>query len=211
MSAPGCVLDATLVDGEGTVPDEVPRVTIITPTIEGREELLAEAAASVQAQTEECAHLIFLDTERIGPAHARNHLLALVQSEWVGFLDDDDVLDPTHVEALMALLANGGPHADLAWPRCRTLFAEGQPVVRIFQPIRGAGDIAGMLRGGRNWIPVTVLARTEAVRQAGGFHSADRYEDWSLWARMHALGHRFVHLPQATWTYRFLGDNRTHS
>lgn len=193
-----------------TLPDEVPRVTILTPTIEGREHLLAEAAVSVQAQSEECAHLIYLDTKREGPAVCRSRMLALVQSEFVGFLDDDDLLDETHVEALMALLANGGPHADLAWPRCRTLFAEGQPVVRIFQPIRGAGDIAGMLRGGRNWIPVTVLARTEAVRQAGGFHSADRYEDFELWRRMHQAGMRFEHLPRVTWTYRFLGENRTH-
>lgn len=186
----------------------VPRVTILTPTIEGREELLTEACLSVIAQTEEVAHLVLLDTERIGPAAARNLLLDRVQSEWVGFLDDDDLLDATHVEALMALL--DGSECDLAWPRCRTVFADGVPIIRIAQGLRP--DYAQLVRpGARNFIPVTVIARTESIRAAGGFDPADRYEDYELWCRMLRLGQRFVHHPHATWTYRFLGENRTHA
>lgn len=187
--------------------EAVPRVTILTPTIEGREELLAEAAASVQEQTEDCAHLIWLDAERRGPAWCRSRMLGLVQSEWVGFLDDDDLLDPSHVEALMALLEDGD--ADLAWSRCRTLFAEGVAHVRIAQGLRP--NYSDLLRpGARNFIPVTVLARTESVLRAGAFNPDDRYEDYELWCRMLRQGQRFVHLPLATWTYRFLGGNRTH-
>lgn len=216
MLAEGLTLDqesrmaAIAEEDRPTTLQGVPRVTILTPTIEGREELLVEAALSVRSQTEEAAHLIYLDTEHRGPAWCRNQLLERVQSEWVGFLDDDDLLDPEHVEALMALLDNGGPHADLAWSRCRTEFAPGVPPVHILQPIRGTSDLVGMFRRGRNWIPVTVLARTESIRAAGGFDPADRYEDYELWQRMHLLGQRFVHLPRATWTYRFLGANRTH-
>jgi glycosyltransferase involved in cell wall biosynthesis len=188
--------------------EEVPRVTILTPTIEGREELLAEAAASVQMQTEEVAHMVWLDTDKMGPAWCRSRMLSLVRSEWVGFLDDDDLLDPGHVEALMALLEDGG--ADLAWSRCRTTFAEGVAHVRITQGLRP--NYSDLLRpGARNFIPVTVLARTESVLRAGAFDPADRYEDYELWCRMLRQGQRFVHLPHATWTYRFLGGNRTHA
>lgn len=190
--------------------EAVPRVTILTPTIEGREELLVEAVQSVRAQTEEVAHFVYLDTERQGPAVGRNLLLERVQTEWVGFLDDDDLLDAEHVETLMALLSNGGEPPDLAWSRCRTFFADGVHPIRIAQGLRP--DYAQLLRpGARNFIPVTVIARTEAVRAAGGFDPADRYEDYALWCRMLRQGRRFVDHPHVTWTYRFLGENRTHA
>lgn len=208
---PAGVAPLSLVGDADATPtlEDVPRVTILTPTIEGREGLLVEAVESVRAQTEEVAHLVYLDTQRQGPALARNLLLERVQTEWVGFLDDDDLLDAEHVETLMALLADGGAPPDLAWSRCRTFFADGVHPIRIAQGLRP--DYSQLLRpGARNFIPVTVIARTEAVRAAGGFDPADRYEDYALWCRMLRQGRRFVDHPHVTWTYRFLGENRTH-
>jgi cellulose synthase/poly-beta-1,6-N-acetylglucosamine synthase-like glycosyltransferase len=65
------------------------------------------------------------------------------------------------------------------------------------------------MRGGRNVIPVTVVARREAILDAGGFQPMDRFEDYALWLRMLELGHRFAYVKRETWTYRFLGGNRT--
>jgi glycosyltransferase involved in cell wall biosynthesis len=191
--------------GTGATPHDasVPRVSILTPTIEGREELLAEAAESVQRQTEEVAHLVYLDTERLGPATCRNRMLDLVTSEYVGFLDDDDLIDPTHVAALMAMMVNGEGRPDLAWSRCRVWYAEGVWAPRIPQGIRP--DYNALLHGGRNFIPVTVIARTDSIRAAGGFDPGDRYEDYELWRRMLSAGQRFAYLPIETWTYRFFG------
>lgn len=185
------------------------RVTMITPSLPERGDLLHEARLSVGTQTEPVRHLSMVDVAGVGPAAIRNKLLDLVETPFVGFLDDDDILDPEHVEVLMALLENGRSLADMAWSRCRTYFAPGVPVVHVLQPMRL--DYDAMFRAGRNWIPVTVLARTESVRQAGCFDPADRYEDFELWRRMHAAGMRFAHHPYVTWTYRFLGENRTHT
>lgn len=183
------------------------RVSIITPTVPGREALLVEAVESVRAQTEEVAHHVILDSEREGPAASRNRVLDLVTTEWVGFLDDDDLLDATHVASLMAMLANGEGPPDLAWSRCRVWAAEGVWAPRIPQGVRP--DYNALLRGGRNMIPVTVIARTESVLAAGGFDPGDRYEDYELWRRMLAAGQRFAYLPVETWTYRFFGESRT--
>jgi hypothetical protein len=51
-----------------------------------------------------------------------------------------------------------------------------------------------------------VLARTDAVRAAGGFQAhpdehGDPCEDWGLWLAMHRLGASFYHLPQKTWQW----------
>jgi glycosyltransferase involved in cell wall biosynthesis len=181
-------------------------VTIITPTIEGRELLLAEAAASVQAQTESVVHFIRCDTRRRGPAMARNDVLEMVQTPFVGFLDDDDLLDPEHVESLMRLFAQGSALPDLAWSRCR-VETSGVATFALHQPIRP--DYQQLARGGRNFIPVTVIARTASIRAVGGFDPLARYEDYDLWCRMLHAGQRFAHLPVTTWTYRMAAGNRT--
>jgi glycosyltransferase involved in cell wall biosynthesis len=180
------------------------RVSVLTPTREGREARLVEAIESVAAQTlPPEAHLVMLDADREGPAVARNALLAVAETPLVAFLDDDDLLDPDHLERLVSRLAR--EEADVAWSYCRT---EGVDAVRVPRP-RNDREFETLMRGGRNCVPVTVVARAEAIRAAGGFDPRDRYEDYSLWMRLLRLGAVFSCERRETWTYRFLGENRT--
>lgn len=174
-------------------------MTILTPTIAGRESLLAECKASVADQTRPSRHMTSLDFERRGPASTRNALLRAVTTPWVAFLDDDDLLDPHHVETLLA----HSDGADVAVPHCRFDGRE-LPARYCNRPF----DRAALRRHGI--FPITVLARTSAVRDAGCFDPADRYEDWSLWNRMADGGAVFRVVPEVTWTYRLAGgDHRT--
>lgn len=180
---------------------------IITPSLPERAELLAECAASVAAQTIACAHHVYLDHARHGPAIIRNTIMTRLSCEWVGFVDDDDLIDPDHVETLLGAVCGDGHAygADLAFSWYRS---QGAPET---ERIEAWDDYAyGVMLGGRNLIPVTVIARREAVLEAGGFHPEDRYEDYSLWMRMLANGSTFHAVSRETWTYRMLGGNRTH-
>jgi hypothetical protein len=198
-----------------------PRVTVVTPMMSDacvrRRGYRAAMIESVQRQAEPCAWIGAYDRGQ-GAAGARNAALNLVQSEWVGFVDDDDLPDPDHVESLLALaLATG---ADVAYPRFRVLGGDYSrrrslgDLVGIMEDVDGQGPEAftGTLRAG-NFIPVTVLARTSAVRAVGGFPVGEaapqhpfppypRLEDWGLWLRMLDNGARFAHLPEVTWTWR---------
>lgn len=178
-------------------------VTVITPTLPGRAHLLEQCQASVAASTVPVVHLIRADVDRVGPAVIRSELLDETRTELVAFLDDDDLIDPDHLEALTAALDAEG--ADLAWSWHRT---EGKGAPLTPRPRNLVGALS-LLHGGRNCIPVTVLARVEAIEAAGGFQPSDRYEDYALWLRMLELGHRFAYVRRETWTYRFLGGNRT--
>lgn len=174
-------------------------ISVITASLPERAEQLVEAAASVQTQSlEPEVHMIMLDAMREGPAACRNRLLERVETPWVAFLDDDDELDADHLE----VLARWGDGADLvfSWHR-------GGPGVPRYESW-DASAYRTML-GGRNVIPITVLARTDAIREAGCFDAADRYEDYALWMRMLANSCRFVCVPQETWTYNIAGDGRT--
>ena len=132
-----------------------PRVTVVVPAYQA-ERTIARALGSLVAQTSpawravvvddgstdrtaEIVERLAEDDERItlhrcepngGAAAARNVALALVDTEWVGFLDADDEWVPDRLERLLALAERtgadvivddveslvDGPHADGAAP-----------------------------------------------------------------------------------------------
>lgn len=172
-------------------------VTVVTATIPGREHMLQEAIASVDGQTIRPAyHFIYVDVDGDGPAVTRNRMLNDVETEWVAFLDDDDLLDPHHLDVL------GSLHADVRASYCRF---SGEEIPAKFINRRYDRDV--MRRHGI--FGITVLARTDQIRQAGCFGS-ERYEDWALWNRMADDGCSFEVIPIETWTYRLGHGNRTH-
>jgi glycosyltransferase involved in cell wall biosynthesis len=99
------------------------KVTIIIPT-RNRRDLLRQALRSARAQTWPEVDLLIVDEASTdgtadmlaaefpdvrtiknevprGPGGARNSGIAATDSDWVLFLDDDDLLHPTHVECLI--------------------------------------------------------------------------------------------------------------
>lgn len=183
-----------------------PIVTVITPTIASRLDLLHEAMDSVRRQTlRGVEHAILLDTHSDGPARIRNAMIDAATTPYVAFLDDDDLLDPDHLETLLEALEKH--EASVAYSYCRI---DPPGALSVPRP-QGRSAVWRMMRGGRNVIPVTVLARRDAILAGQGFWAADRYEDHALWLRLDQLGHRFHLVPRETWTYRLLGQNRTHT
>jgi hypothetical protein len=185
------------------VTDDLHCPAVITPTIPERVDLCSEAMKSVAKQTIACTHHVWLDALREGPAVCRNRIMRLTACEVVAFLDDDDLLDPDHLELLVGALAEEDADLAFSWYRKHGSTPETERIDEW-------DDYAyGVMLGGRNLIPVTVAARREQVLAAGGF-GQERYEDYALWMRMLRRGCRFVVVPRETWTYRMFGDNRTH-
>ena len=90
-------------------------LSVITPTIPGREQFLAETRASVKAQTvRAAAHLVRLDDpgerDRAGKedhmVEQHNELLAMVETEWLAVLHDDDTYLPCYVETILPALGD---------------------------------------------------------------------------------------------------------
>lgn len=170
-------------------------ITVVTPTIPGREALLAECVASVGALG--LTHLIGRDEWHDGPAAVRNRLLEQVNTDWVLFLDDDDVLYPNYVDVVTPHL--GG--SDLVYTSWHlTGSTEGPWPVPFDRDTVLHGD---------NTIPVTATVRTDLVRAAGGFDPCAAFEDHELWKALLLAGARFTYVPVITWRYRRLPGSRS--
>jgi glycosyltransferase involved in cell wall biosynthesis len=177
-------------------------ISVVIPTIAGREALLDRAQASALAQTLTPAKtIVWLDSAREGAGVTRNRALEMVDTEFVAFLDDDDVLKPNHLRACARYAALSG--VDVVYPWFDVV--GGEDPIGCF----GVPFSAAFLRR-RNYIPVTVLARTELVRAVGGFRdhpdeNGDPCEDWGLRLALLDAGATFGHLPQRTWTW-YMGN-----
>lgn len=179
-------------------------VSVVIPSIPPRAKLLHRALDSVLAQRYTAdAIVVEVDRDHRGAAQTRNRGLAKVTTEWVAFLDDDDTMGPDHLADLMEF-ADDHQGVDLVYPWFT--------VVNGFDPFpqyEGAPFDPSVLEYA-NHIPVTVLARTEVVRAAGGFQPlgppTNPCDDWGCWKAMLALGARFAHLPQRTWSWFWHAD-----
>ena len=176
-------------------------ITVVVTTIEPRTGpggLFERAIRSAQEQALKPTRILAqLDRDREGAAATRNRALEAVDTEWVAFLDDDDTLHPEHLrQCARAARLND---ADVVYPGYD---CDGGP-----DPVGCFGiPFDGSLLKQRNFIPVTTLCRTAAVRAAGGFQPhpdehGDPCEDWGLWLAMHRMSASFYHLPQKTWTW----------
>jgi glycosyltransferase involved in cell wall biosynthesis len=169
-------------------------ISVVTPTIPGREHLLAECVASVKAAG--LPHLVEADVAGEGPAVVRNRLVERVTTPWVLFLDDDDLLYPQYMRIVSRHLSN----CDVVYTAWELVGAEDP------KPKPGPFDAEHLMR--QNYIPVTACVRVSAFRAVGGFPNA-QLEDHELWKALCVAGYRFRYLPVIAWTYRRFPGSRT--
>lgn len=179
-------------------------ITVITPSIPGREHFLAETVASVSAQTvPPHAHLIRCqnpgERDRSGKedhmVSQHNALLAAVTTGWLAVLHDDDTYLPHHIETIAAALDG----ADVVYTFSTTVEVSRANVNGWSQ------DQLVRALEGSNIIPACAAIRVERMRGIGGWQHEDRplYSDWSNWLRLARAGARFRCVPEPTWGYRF--------
>lgn len=187
-------------------------VTAVIPSIPPRRAMLARAVESVMRQTTPVAAIsVALDCERRGAADTRDRALAAAATPYVAFLDDDDELYPHHVKVLLEAALSTG--ADLVYP---------------WFDVGSGGTDPFPQHEGKPWdpenphqVPVTFLAKTELVRDVGGFSKlwpgeADpgtdaegnrAGEDYRLMLRLSAKGAHILHVPERTWLWHHHGAN----
>lgn len=176
------------------------KVSVLTPSMPQRREMLEEAVRSVLQQHchgIEVEHLFATDVDAEGAGVLLNRMLTVVDSDAVMVLDDDDLLDPHHIATVAGHLEG----ADVVYTLPRVT---GGTFTQYEEPFD-----ARMLAAGRNVVSHTALMRTEMVRQVGGWRPVRAF-DLDLFRRLEAAGAEFRQLRLVTWTYRLHGENWSH-
>ena len=203
---------------------EGPAVSVVVRTCD-RPALLAEALGSLAASTYRRVELVLVNDggappalpegfpfparrvdlpERQGRAAAANAGIAAATGAFVGFLDDDDLVEPEHLATLAGLTAAAG---------ARVVYTDAAVGVYELDPDGGWRQAERRLPYSRdfdpelllldNYIPFhTLLVERELLRAAGPLDaSLPFFEDWDLLIRLSRLA-PFHHLARVTCEYR---------
>jgi hypothetical protein len=223
----------------GLMPTSLPSVAAIIPSYNCAG-FLAAAVASVRSQTVPVQQIIIIDDgstddtdevvgrlgpdicylkqQNAGPSAARNTAAKAARTEWVAFLDADDLWFPEKNERQLALLERYPDLALIATDR-KEVDAVGAVIVHSLfehhglqpffdqlggQPIPGA--LTRLVR--KNFIPTSsVLVRRQVMMDLGGFNTDIRFsEDLELWCRI-AAHYPIACLPEVQTLYRRHGAN----
>lgn len=190
----------------------VDRVTVIVAAHPNRlrNGMLQRALQSVWSQRRQPDAVVIANDRRgSGSAVTRNRALSMAQTQWVAFLDSDDVLLPHHLEHLLQVAEDTG--ADVVYPACRVIDENNRTIPTREEWGRPGQEFDAQLLREKSYIPVTSLVRRTLTTPAlFGPPPAARdsdYDDWGAYLRLLDTGARFVHTPVVTWVWYHHGQN----
>lgn len=155
-------------------------LTIIIPSFRVSQSLAME---TVIKQTVPTDVLVVLDKDEEGAGPTRNRGIAITTTDWVGFLDDDDRLDPHYHEWL-------------------DKEAEDNDMV-IFQMKNGLYTIPGHMMVPNlkyNWVGISFAMRTEVAREMPFYNMIG--EDFDLIQRCIHAGYKVKISPHVAYFVR---------
>ena len=195
-------------------------VTVVIATIPPRAKMLRQALVSVAMQSvPPTAIIVEYDHDRVGPATVRNRALAKVTTEWIAWLDDDDQLLSNHL-AILEQAALQHPNAAVIYPTPRLIGGRDPTAVSVNGRWQlpwcihfGPEQRAHLINEG-NFIPMTHVVRTTAIRKIGGFPKARKLDDGRAQGEderyliaMLENNEQFVHVNEITWVWNVHGGN----
>lgn len=208
-------------------------VSIIIPS-HNRASLLQHAVESVLAQTFTDFEIIIVDDAstdetlevvrklhemhgakimplrnevNLGSSGSRNRGIQASSGKWIGFLDDDDIYEPTKLQKQVDLL-KATPDAGIVYCGYYFIHMDGThelPVIDLPE-----GDVLKNLLLGCPVIMNAPLVRREYFERYGMFdETLELDEDWELWLRFAVNGCKFVCVKEALCAYRKHESNKT--
>lgn len=145
---------------------------------------------------------VVVHQQNAGIVAALNRALAMVDKPFIARMDADDLCDPERLAMQVAYL-QANPDCVAVGCRVRHIDEHGAPIKGLPHP--GNPSTANC-----EWFPARepyivhpfLMARTDAVRAAGGYRSMPHSEDSDLYWRLREHG-RLHNLPEILGQYRF--------
>lgn len=190
-------------------------ISVITPVHAARihNGLFAECLQSIHAQTQlPDAHCVAIDLDGDGAAPTRQRALMMARTDWVAFLDSDDLFLPKHLERMLRYAIETEADFVYSWFKVLQDFGGGQRRVLEEDPVFPVEHYL------KPWDPdnpiettITTFVRTELAQSVGfqanpermalGEH-ANSGEDRGFTLGCQAAGGKIMHLKRKTWLWR---------
>jgi GT2 family glycosyltransferase len=201
-----------------------PLVSVCMPVFNPSPDALREAIGSVRAQSYDGWELCICDDastrpgvrqvleelsgtdprvrvtyaeENGGISAATNRALALARGEYVGFLDDDDMIEP-HTLYLYVQALQDDAGIDVFYCDEDILMPSGERLRPFFKPSWSPETLLGM-----NYVTHFVVARRRLVEEVGGLRAErDGAQDYDLLLRLTERTQAVHHVPEVLYTWR---------
>ncbi len=150
--------------------------------------------------------VVVIDQENKGQTVAKNVGLENSRSEFVAFIDSDDLWAPDKLEKQVTLMADN-PEVGLCYTAARQINTRSEPVgqISVSPSLRGRCMNELILRN--NIVASSVMVRRAAVEQAEVFDvSLKACENWDLWIRI-ARTYQLEYLDEPLTSYRLHPNN----
>jgi len=150
------------------------------------------------------ARIIYVRQENQGPGGARNTGIRMARGAYVALLDSDDVWDPEHLAAQLAVL-EADPSVDMVYADARIIgdVPEAGRTVMEFCPSVGEVTFERLVTRECTIHICVSVCRREALLRAGLFDPAFRgTEDIDMWMRIARLGGRIAYQRRVLGCYR---------
>lgn len=147
---------------------------------------------------------ILIKDKKEGLSYAKNFGIQHINSEWVGFLDADDLYISTKLEKQIEYIKNNeidfigthcwninGIYDNILFPSCFNIndnITHSEISDKIFTE--------NILTHG------SMLIKKQTIIDLGGYRNISGMEDWDLWKRAVNNGYKFHQLPERLYTYR---------
>jgi len=202
------------------------RITVVIPAYNGVRRYLAKALDSVLAQTHREVDVIVVDDAseddtadlvrrysvryvrhpvNRGQAAARNEGARHASTDFLAFLDQDDLWEPTFLEETHAALIRN-PEAAIVHTDGYQV-SEGNEILHYDAAMKWAPTITQLLRGGHDAATSGSLFRKRCFDALAGYdESLPIWEDIDLAIRVYQR-YPVVHLPKPLYRHRLYGHN----
>ncbi len=209
-----------------------PKISIITPVLNTREEWLRSSIESVLHQIYDNWELCIADdgsdqphiketlncyqqkdarikvkylNENQGVSGASNEALAMASGEFIGFLDHDDQLLPNALYEVVLML-NRNARADFIYSDEILISKRGKPVFAYFRP-----DFSLDYMLSHCYIVHFVVIRASILKKIGGFRAEFKVsQDYDLFLRVLSQTRNVLHIPKILYRWRQYESSTGH-